>query len=443
MGSMSEKFSTLNIWSCALMWAAAMPAAAQVVNSDWALEDADKGHGASYYALPDLSTKALESINVVKPQDHFSIKFSFAILPADYTWFSQNAASVAQVGVQQDQYQVRSLRGSAYGYFELWRHWNYLVSYEYDGFGRDPGTDIWQLTDAKLSTYFEGFATLTFGKIKEPYVYEMVGDSANLPQSERLMSPFFKSRNIGFTLSNTMFDQRATWAIGAYDNWLTTAAQLKDAGEDVVARLTVLPVWAEKGADYLHLGASVRYVGGTNDILSFSGKPASNVTSNYVSTGNMNSNHAWNTGFEALGNVGPWSVLAEYDTSSVRSASLGNPKFSGYYAEVSWIITGEHRPYDQKAAYARRVQPQGRWGAWEVMARYGRVDLNDAQVHGGTMHGWWTALNWWATRRWKFSLQYGDIDLLRAPQTGNPVYFGTTPITGNTKELLSRMQWIY
>ena len=42
--------------------------------------------------------------------------------------------------------------------------------------------------------------TLTLGKIKEPFVYEMVGDAANLPHHERLMSPFFRSRNDGVTL---------------------------------------------------------------------------------------------------------------------------------------------------------------------------------------------------------------------------------------------------
>jgi hypothetical protein len=29
----------------------------------------------------------------------------------------------------------------------------------------------------------------------------MVGDAANLPQSERLLSPFFKSRNVGIQVS--------------------------------------------------------------------------------------------------------------------------------------------------------------------------------------------------------------------------------------------------
>jgi phosphate-selective porin OprO/OprP len=36
---------------------------------------------------------------------------------------------------------------------------------------------------------------------------------------------------------------------------------------------------------------------------------------------------------------------------------------------VAAVLSGEHRPYDRKVGYARRVMPQGRGGAWELMAR--------------------------------------------------------------------------
>jgi phosphate-selective porin len=75
--------------------------------------------------------------------------------------------------------------------------------------------------------------------------------------------------------------------------------------------------------------------------------------------------------------------------------------------------------------------PQGRWGAFELIGRVGHVDLDDRGVSGGTMDGWWAGVNWWANNRWKASIGYGNIDLDR---------FG---IAGNTKTLLTRLQWIY
>ena len=47
------------------------------------------------------------------------------------------------------------------------------------------------------------------------------------------------------------------------------------------------------------------------------------------------------------------------------------------------------------------------------------------------MDGWWLGVNWWATRHWKASLGYGNINLERLG------------LDGNTETLLSRIQWIF
>jgi phosphate-selective porin OprO/OprP len=126
----------------------------------------------------------------------------------------------------------------------------------------------------------------------------------------------------------------------------------------------------------------VRYYGGDGDQLQFRGKPATNVSDFYVDTGKFAGDHSWNTGLELLWNVDGWSLLGEYVTASVSSSEYANPDFHGWYVTGSWVVTGEHRPYDRKAAYARRILPQGRWGAWEIVGRYGSVDLNDGQLVG-------------------------------------------------------------
>ena len=46
------------------------------------------------------------------------------------------------------------------------------------------------------------------------------------------------------------------------------------------------------------------------------------------------------------------------------------------------------------------------------------------------MEKWYAGVNWWATRRWKMSVGYGDIELDR---------FG---VVGLTKQTLLRFQWI-
>lgn len=406
-------------------------ALAQSVESDVTPESAHLAKDASAYALPDFRDETLESAKYEDGHDRFSVKFGLVVMPADYTTFDQDADSKAQVGNQQDEFEVRSLRLMARGHFELFRKWNYVLSYEYKGFDQDSSDD-WNVTDAKISTEVgPRFGTLTIGKTKEPYAYEMAGDAANLPHHERLLSPFYRSRNVGVQLSNAVLDQRATWAVGWYNDWWVEGQSYSDSGNDFASRVTALPVWSDDGVNYLHVAASVRYYGAVDDQLRYRGKPASNVADDFVDTGKVPGDHAWHTGLEALWNVGGYSLLAEYVRADLSTRGGGSPTLYGYYVTGSWVITGEHRPYDRKAGYARRILPSGRWGSVELIGRYGSVDLDDESVRGGAMDGWWAGVNWWATRRIKASVGYGNIDLDR---------FG---LTGNTKTLLTRVQWIY
>ena len=416
----------------ALLAGGAGTASAQSVESDVTPESGHLVRADHDFAMSSIvPDETLEAATIEDEHDRFSVKFGFVVMPMDYTSFDQDARSKAQVGNQQDELEARSLRLSARGHFELFRDWNYLLSYEYKGFDQ-TSVDDWNTTDVRISTVLgPKLGTLTLGKIKEPFAYEMVGDAANLPHHERLLSPFFRSRNDGATLGNAVFDQRATWVVGWYNDWWTQGTSWSDSGNDFAGRITVLPVWSEDGANYLHLAASTRYYGAVDDQLRYRGKPASNVADDFVDSGKVPGDHAWHTGIEALWSRGGYSVLAEYVRADLSTRDDSDPTLDGWYVTGSWVITGEHRPYDRKAGYARRILPQGRWGAVELIGRYGHVDLDDKTVSGGTLDGWWAGVNWWANNRWKASVGYGTIDLDR---------FG---IEGNTKTLLTRLQWIY
>lgn len=403
--------------------------AAQSVESDLPEDFTAPVHDAGFYVLPDIPDHDLAEAAYTDEHDRFSVKFGIVSI-VDFTDFSQDADSIAQVGRQDDGWEARSIRFMARGHFELWRTWNYTLSYEYKGFDKVSDAD-WSTTDVNVSTEFAGIGKLTIGKIKEPHVYEMMGDAANLPHTERWLNPFFLSRNVGLMLSNTWLGERGTWAVGWYNDWLPKGQSFPNSGTDFAGRLTFLPLWRDDGGNYLHVGASFRYYGGDDNLLRFRGKPASNKTTYFVDTGNIPGDHAFNVGIEALWALRGYSVLAEYVTTSVSATEQPDPRFEGWYVTGAWVLSGETRPYDRKVGYARRVQPQGPWGAFEAIARVGRIDLDDAQVSGGTMDGWWLGLNWWATRRWKASVGYGDIDVERAG------------LAGNTRTWLYRLQWIY
>jgi phosphate-selective porin OprO/OprP len=350
----------------------------------------------------------------------------------DYTAFSQDANSLSQVGKQEDQWQVRDLRLMLRGTIGTGYKFNYFVAGVYKGFDTDP-EKTWDMVDLWFAFPLGSPATkLIVGKTKETFDYEMVGDSGNLPQQERVLNPFFVSRNVGVKLTQVIGDdQRMTASVGVFNDSIETGNSLEAGGTDVSARFTGLAWDQPDGKRFLHLGVSGRYAGADNNTMRYKGRPESNVADNYVDTGNLPGDHAWHLGLEALWNEGPVSVLAEYNRAWVDSPAKGNPEFSGYYITGSWILTGETRPYDRTVGYARRVMPTGRWGAPELVARFSHDDLDDGAVQGGKFDKTYVGINWWATRRWKFGVGWGHTWLDR---------FGTT---GVTDSVLTRIQWVY
>lgn len=356
----------------------------------------------------------------------------------DYTWFNQDAESVEQVGVQENTHDWRSARVQARGtlFNQLNSPWRFLVSFEYRGFDVDPNND-WSWTDVSLTMPAGPLGELTVGKIKESFAYEMVGDAANLPHLERLLTPFFTSRNIGVRLNKVVANQRATFSVGAFNDWFAKDLAYDDSGWDIAGRVTTVPLWSNQGRRFLHLAGAWRYVGADDGLLRYRGRPESNVTDYFVDatldvdTKGIPASHANHWGGEALWNEGPFSVLAEYNVAFVSSIEASDPVFDGWYATASWVITGEHRPYDRKVGYARRVLPSHHWGAVELVGRYGIVDVTDQEIDGGVMSKWFAAVNWWATRRWRFSAGYGEAVLDKGG------------LSGTTGQTLTRVQWVF
>ena len=309
------------------------------------------------FLIPDVSQSLVDHTQI--KERWFTAKFGLVVL-ADYNSFHQDANSLSQVGRQPDGWDDRSLRVMMRGTIGTGYQFSYLFAGEYKGFDTEPG-DLWNLTDLSFTLPLAGPATkLTVGKTKESFAYEMVGDAANLPQQERVLSPFFVSRNVGAKLTQVFgADQRMTLSGGVFNDWWVTGDAQADSGTDVAARFTGLAWDQPDGKRFLHLGLSGRYAGADNNTMRYKGRPESNVTDPYVDTGDLSGDHAWHLGLEALWNEGPFFVLAEYNRAWVTSPTSGDPQFSGYYVTASWILTGETRPavMDPEVTCSWRTSP--------------------------------------------------------------------------------------
>lgn len=381
------------------------------------------------YAIPDVSEAMVRETQL--RERWLTLKLGFVSL-YDFTTFNQDADSVAQVGRQNDEGEVRAARLILRGTLGTAHRVQYMLAAEYKGFDTEPG-DTWNIADLSFTFPLGNEATrLTIGKTKETFSYEMVGSSANLPQMERVLNPFFVSRNIGIKLDRVLgAEHRATASIGIFSNDWGGEGSGASTTTDVTGRLTRLLWSTNEDTSFLHLGASLRYVTPNEDVLQYKGRPETNVSDNFVDTGVFEADHALHFALEMLWNRGPYSVLAEYNQASVDAPLSGDPRFCGYYVTGSWVLTGETRPYDRTTGYAKRVMPDGRWGAPELVLRYSHVDLDSGNLEGGSFDKVYIGINWWATRRWKAGLGWGRTWLDRSG------------LDGTTDSLLTRLQWVF
>jgi phosphate-selective porin OprO/OprP len=170
--------------------------------------------------------------------------------------------------------------------------------------------------------------------------------------------------------------------------------------EALVGRVAFAPFYDPVTNFNVHFGANGGYVlhpdeststaspGVTTYGITFSDRPelrVDNVT--YLNTGAINAKSAYTAGLEGAVSWGPLLVQGENFWYGItrNNPALGaaNPKFSGWYVEGSWVITGEAHQYNIATASYVRPSPDhpfnpgnGDWGAWELAGRYSSTDLD-------------------------------------------------------------------
>ncbi|HEY4275646.1 MAG TPA: porin [Rhizomicrobium sp.] len=145
----------------------------------------------------------------------------------------------------------------------------------------------------------------------------------------------------------------------------------------------------------------------------------------FVSVSDANVTDAWNWNLESA--VTYQNVLAQagyfkYGIDQRGVTTHRGQGFDGWYAEGSWVLTGESRGWSAANAAFTNPKPRvnfssdGGSGAWEVAARYSTLDLNDnagvvgaalpvGGVRGGEQRITTLGLNWYPNQVLKFTLQ--------------------------------------
>ncbi len=135
------------------------------------------------------------------------------------------------------------------------------------------------------------------------------------------------------------------------------------------------------------------------------------------------------------------------------AAGVTNPKFKAWYAEASWVLTGEARKYSatnfafDAPAVDKPFDPKkGQWGAVELAARYSVADLNYHEnatlaadrVRGGEQKVATVGVNWFPNPVTKFSLDYYTVKIDRLDPAG-----GATPLSQDYHVINLRSQYAF
>jgi len=270
------------------------------------------------------------------------------------------------------------------------------------------------------------------GHFKEPMGLEQLTSANFISFMERAtpLEAFAPDRNVGAMFQNAVFDQHATWALGAFSETGNNGNSVFDGDWHVTGRLTGLPwyVEEEKGRQYMHLGASASYVENANSEARFRSRPESHMAPRYVDTGTFPASHSFLAGAEAAVVFGPLSVQGEYLRTWVdRPGGADQASFDGFYAFVSYFLTGENRPYRRAYGTFDRVKPNHNFGfgdnrgmgAWEVLLRYSQLHLNDSGITGGRLNDITAGVNWYLNPNWKIMFNYVFAELDRGVADGD------------------------
>lgn len=330
------------------------------------------------------------------------------------------AANHADVQPIDNHFLVRRAKLGIDGKFN--EDWSFEVAYDFANVfdatedGIYKGDNKFRKGFDDIALQYDGwqFADLTFGQFKVPFGLEDLTSSNNISFIERALpsDAFGPARRLGIGLNRNR--DHYTVAVMGFGKSFSD----DDKGHGIAARLTYAPV--NTPAHLLHFGVAGVIERPKGDVK-FSTRPESKASDiRLVNTGDLdNLDRLDRLGLEAAWQSGPFSAQAEWMHAAIgRDAGRADIHLQGWYVMGSWVLTGESREY--KNGRFKGVPASRPGGAWELTTRYSNVDLNDADVRGGTEKNFTLGLNYYVNKHLRFMANYIKVHSERKGQSDSP-----------------------
>ena len=336
----------------------------------------------------------------------------------------------------QDRIGFRRLRFGVGG--KLWKTMVYKVEMEFAAGNKSEFRDAYLgWNDLPI------LRTLLIGNQKRPYGLDHINSSRYNVFMER---PFViesinqDARRLGIASYGFSEDLRWNWRCGVYNQRLVQdeGNYTSDHYQPELAGRLANTFWYDESSDgrgYGHLAISGTLAnpdgsglaGRATNEARFRHRPEARSVSRWIDTGVIGGADDYQmVGLENVWNFGALQAVAEYQNLWLERRGASDLKFDGGYFYVSYFLTGEHIPWEQKKGQLGRVKPfenfflvntccdgiRGGWGAWQIAYRMSYANFSDADIRGGRGLSHTFGLNWhWNPyARMQFNAIYGEID---------------------------------
>jgi phosphate-selective porin OprO/OprP len=294
-------------------------------------------------------------------------------------------------------------------------------------FTPDFGGSAVLIYDAYLNYHYNPALQLEAGKFKSPVGLEALQSDTWTSFNERsIVSDLVPNRDIGFELHGDLFGGAVSYAAGIFDgapDYTTPTAPLttQDADDDkaFAGRLFFQPwktssVAALQGLGFGFGGSYEEDREAASGNLSSGFKTDGQQTFFSYAAGVIGNGAHWRISPQGYYYYGPFDLLGEYvisdqevsrTTAPLASADLRN---TAWEISAGWVLTGEAASYNGLTPKHPFDPGKNQWGAWQIVARYANLDVDDAAFAGaapfaaaGSASGakaWSVGLNWYLNK---------------------------------------------
>jgi len=306
-------------------------------------------------------------------------------LGIDYVGYSQDAEAKQQFRLT-PQLGLRDFRLLLKGKLKTKRPITWSIGYMYDG-----AEEEWHFRQTGVQVEVPEVSGRFFvGRTKEGYsaVKVMTGYYIWNVERSQALDAFVPILGDGFKYMGYFKKPRIYVNLGFYGDAWSEDEKFAIYDHQFTPRLVWQPILSESGNKVLHLGVMGRDAKPDNDAIRVKSKPGAFHAPNFLDTGSIPADKVTGEGIEAWYRSGPWMVGSEYNWEHVSALNGDHPTFRGGNASVTWIPTGETRPYNVKGAYFDAVSPnksvfEGGPGAVELILDMTFNDFDDGSYQGG------------------------------------------------------------